>query len=326
VKNDDGTMRIAKVLALFTAMITSITWAQSYPAKSVRVIVPFSAGGATDIVTRLVSQKLGEIWGQQVVVDNRAGAGGNIGGELTAKSAPDGYTLFMTSGSIVTANQHIYRKMPFDPAKDLVAITNVASGPQVLVVTPTFPPRSIKELITLAKARPKEITFASAGFGTQTHLAAENFIYTANIEVLHIPYKGEAPAITDVMAGQVQFATPNLAAAISFVQQGKLRALGVTSKQRSPQLPEVPAIAETLPGFENLGWFGFMAPAGTPREIIDKIYRDTVKALDSPELKSRFEGLGMAPVGNSPGDFAKTIREETAQWGKIVRERKLVVE
>ena len=142
-----------------------MTWAQNYPVKSVRVIVPFSAGGATDIVTRLVSQKLGEMWGQQVVVDNRAGAGGNIGGELTAKSAPDGYTLFMTSGSIVTANQHIYKKMPFDPAKDLVAITNVASGPQVLVVTPTFPPRSIKELISLAKARPREITFASAGFG-----------------------------------------------------------------------------------------------------------------------------------------------------------------
>lgn len=319
-------MRIAKVAALLTAMITSMTWAQNYPVKSVRVIVPFSAGGATDIVTRLVSQKLGEMWGQQVVVDNRAGAGGNIGGELTAKSAPDGYTLFMTSGSIVTANQHMYKKMPFDPAKDLVAITNVASGPQVLVVTLTFPPRSIKELIALAKARPKEITFASAGFGTQTHLAAENFIYTAHIDVVHIPYKGEAPAITDVMAGQVQFATPNLAAAINFVKQGKLRALGVTSKERSPQLPEVPAIVETLPGFENLGWFGFMAPAGTPREIIDKVYRDTVKALDSPELKSRFEGLGMAPVGNTPGDFAKAIREESAQWSKIVRERKLIAE
>jgi tripartite-type tricarboxylate transporter receptor subunit TctC len=319
-------MRITKVALLLAAVMTSLAWGQNYPLKPVRVIVPFSAGGATDIVTRLVSQKLGEMWGQQVVIDNRAGAGGNIGGELAAKSAPDGYTLFMTSGSIVTANQHIYKKMPFDPAKDLVPITNVASGPQVLVVTPTFPPRSIKELIALAKARPREITFASAGFGTQTHLAAENFIYTAHIDVLHIPYKGEAPAITDVMAGQVQFATPNLAAAISYVKQGKLRALGVTSKERSQQLPAVPAIAETLPGFENLGWFGFMAPAGTPREIIDKIYHDTVKTLDSAELKNRFEGLGMAPVGNSPGDFAKAIREETARWGKIVRERKLMVE
>jgi tripartite-type tricarboxylate transporter receptor subunit TctC len=320
-------MRVIKLLILTGAMlVATFAWAQSYPAKSVRVVVPFSAGGATDIVTRVIGQKLGEIWGQQVVVDNRAGAGGNIGGELVAKAAPDGYTLFMTSGSIVTANQHIYKKMPFDPAKDLVAITNVASGPQVLVVTTSFPPKSIKELISLAKARPKEIAFGSAGFSTQTHLAAENFIYTAGIDVLHVPYKGEAPALVDVMAGQVQFATPNMAAAINFIQQAKLRALGVTSKQRSPQLPNVPAIAETLPGFENLGWFGFMAPAGTSREVIDKVYRDTAKALEAADVNSRFEGLGMAPVGNTPAEFAKAIREETERWAKIARERKLVVE
>jgi tripartite-type tricarboxylate transporter receptor subunit TctC len=320
-------MRVIKLLILTGAMlVATFAWAQSYPAKSVRVVVPFSAGGATDIVTRVIGQKVGEIWGQQVVVDNRAGAGGNIGGELVAKAAPDGYTLFMTSGSIVTANQHIYKKMPFDPAKDLVAITNVASGPQVLVVTTSFPPKSIKELISLAKARPKEIAFGSAGFSTQTHLAAENFIYTAGIDVLHVPYKGEAPALVDVMAGQVQFATPNMAAAINFIQQAKLRALGVTSKQRSPQLPNVPAIAETLPGFENLGWFGFMAPAGTSREVIDKVYRDTAKALEAADVKSRFEGLGMAPVGNTPAEFAKAIREETERWAKIARERKLVVE
>jgi tripartite-type tricarboxylate transporter receptor subunit TctC len=300
--------------------------AQSFPTKPVRIIVPFAAGGAADTVTRVLSQKLTEIWNQQVVVDVRAGAGGNIGGELAAKAAPDGYTLFMTSGSIVTANQHIYKKMPFDPAKDLVAITNVASGPQVLVVTPTFPPKSVKEFIALAKARPREITFGSAGFGTQTHLAAENFIYTTHIDVVHIPYKGEAPALIDVMAGQVQFATPNMAAAINFIQQGKLRALGVTSKKRSPQLPDVPAIAETLPGFENIGWFGLMAAAGTPREIIDKVHRDTVKALESSDIKSRFDGIGMAPVGNSQADFARAIRDETEHWARIVRERKLVVE
>ncbi len=320
-------MRVIKLLILTGAMLlVTFARAQSYPAKSVRVVVPFSAGGATDIVTRVIGQKLGEIWGQQVVVDNRAGAGGNIGGEIVAKAAPDGYTLFMTSGSIVTANQHIYKKMPFDPAKDLIAITNVASGPQVLVVTASFPPQSIKELIALAKARPKEIAFGSAGFSTQTHLAAENFIYTARIDVLHVPYKGEAPALVDVMAGQVQFATPNLAAAINFIQQAKLRALGVTSKQRSPQLPNVPAIAESLPGFENLGWFGFMAPAGSSREVVEKIYRDTVKALEAADVKARFEGLGMAPVGNTPAEFAKAIREETERWAKIARERKLVVE
>ena len=312
--------------ALFLFFASLHTFAQNYPSKPVRVIVGFSAGGANDIVARVVGQKLAEIWGQQIAVDNRAGAGGNIAGELAAKAAPDGYTLFMTNGTIVTANQHIYKKMPFDPARDLVAITNVASGPQVLVVTPSFPPKTIKEFIALAKARPHEITFGSAGFSSQTHLAAENFSNTARIDVVHIPYKGEAPALVDVMSGQLQFATPNLAAAINFVQQGKLRALGVTSKKRSPQLPDVPAIAETVPGFENIGWFGLVVATGTPKEVIDKIYRDTVKALEAPDVKGRFEGLGMDPVGNSPADFAKAIREETERWAKIVRERKLVVD
>ncbi len=312
------------VLAL--VLLSTFAFAQGYPSKPVRIIVPFPAGGATDIVTRVLAQKLTEAWSQQVIVDIRAGAGGNIGGELAARAAPDGYTLFMTSGSIVTANQHIYRKMPFDPAKDLVAITNVASGPQVLVVTTAFPPRTIREFIALAKARPREIAFGSAGFGTQTHLATENLIFTTGIDVLHVPYKGESLALTDVIAGQVQFATPNLAAAINYIQQGKLRALGVTSGRRAPQLPEVPAIAESLPNFENLGWFGLMAPTGTPRDVIDKIHRDTEKVLALADIKSRFDGLGMAPVGNSPADFARAIREETERWAKIVRERKLVVD
>ena len=320
-------MRVLQLLALCAASLTAASAAaQSYPGKSVRVIVPFAAGGATDIVARVVAQKLGETWGQQVVVDNRAGAGGNSGGELAAKSTPDGYTLFMTSGSIITANQHIYKKMSFDPAKDLVPVINVANGPQVLIVTPTFPPKTVKELIALAKAHPREISYGSAGFGSQTHLAAENFLYAAKIEIVHIPYKGEAPAIVDTMAGQVPFSTPNLAAAINYVQQKKLRALGVTSKQRSPQLPDVPAVAETVPGFENLGWFGFVVPTGTPKDVIDKIYRDTAKALEAPDIKSRFEGLGMAPVGSNPAEFGKYIREETERWAKIVRERKLQVD
>ncbi len=320
-------MRLVGISVLCAGVLVAASAAaQNYPGKPVRIIVPFAPGGATDIVTRVVAQKLNEIWAQQVVVDNRAGAGGNIGGELAARSAPDGYTLFMTSGSIVTANQHIYKKMPFDPAKDLVPVTNVASGPQVLVVTPTFPPKTVKEFIDLAKARPRQISYGSAGFGSQTHLAAENFLYTAKIEVIHVPYKGEAPALVDTMAGQVPFSTPNLAAAINYIQQNKLRALGVTSKQRSPQLPNVPAVADTLPGFENLGWFGFMVPAGTPAPVIDKIYRDTAKALEAGEIKARFEGLGMAPVGNAPADFTKYVREETERWARIVRERKLQVD
>jgi tripartite-type tricarboxylate transporter receptor subunit TctC len=313
----------ALLLAAFTTVNAS---AQAYPSKPVRVIVPFSAGGATDIVTRVVAQKLYEIWGQTVVVDDRAGASGNIGGEIAAKSNPDGYTLFMTSGSIVTANQHLFKKMPFNPEKDFLPITNVASGPQFVVVNPSFAAKTVKDFIALAKAKPRSITLGSAGFGTQTHLAAENFAYAAGIDILHVPYKGEAPALTDLLGGQINFVTPNLAAAIGFVNQGKLRALGVTSKQRLRQLPDVPAVAETLPGFENLGWFGFMVPTGTPKAIIDKVYRDTAKALESPEVRGRFEQLGMEPVGNRPEAFGKYIKEETLRWGKIVAARKLQIE
>ncbi|MBI2293460.1 MAG: tripartite tricarboxylate transporter substrate binding protein [Betaproteobacteria bacterium] len=299
--------------------------AQNYPTKPVRIIVPFSPGGATDIVTRIVAQKLTEIWDQTLVVDNRAGAGGNIGGELAAKATPDGYTLFMPSGSVVTANQHMYKKLNWNPEKDLVAITNVASGPQIVAVNPSFAAKSIKELIALAKAKPGAITFGSAGIGTQTHLAAENFAYTADINVVHVPYKGEGPALVDLVAGQINFLTPNLSAAIGFVKQGKLRALGVTSRQRAPQLPDVPAVAESLPGFENLGWFGLAAPAGTPKAVIEKVHRDVVTVLNNADVKRRFEDLGMAPVGNTPAEFARAIKAESVRWGKVIAQRKLTL-
>jgi tripartite-type tricarboxylate transporter receptor subunit TctC len=319
-------MRIGIWIALPAAIfMAGAAHAQTYPAKPVRVIVPFPPGGATDLVARLLAQKLTETWGQQVVADNRAGAGGNIGAELAAKAPPDGYTLFMTSGSIVTANQHMYKKLAWNPEKDLVAITNVASGPQIVAVNPSFPAKNIKDMIAIAKAKPGAITFGSAGVSSQTHLAAESFLFAAGINAVHIPYKGEGPAIVDLVAGQIIFATPNLSAAIGFVQQGRLRALGVTSKQRSSQLKDVPAIAETLPGFENLGWFGLMAPTGTPPAVIDKVYRDTVKALEGADLRKRLDDIGMAPVGNAPADFAKAIREESLRWGKVIRERKLEV-
>ncbi|MGH8668926.1 MAG: Bug family tripartite tricarboxylate transporter substrate binding protein [Burkholderiales bacterium] len=319
-------MRFVKWFVFVAAAIAPLpAYAQAYPAKAVRIIVPFSPGGATDIVTRLLAQKLTEMWDQQVVADNRAGASGNIGGELVAKSPADGYTLLMTSGSIVTANQHMFRKLNWNPEKDLVAITNVASGPQVVAVHPSFPAKGVRGLIEIAKARPGEITFGSAGIGTQTHLAAENLVHTAAINAVHIPYKGEAPAMVDLISGQIVFLTPNLSAAIGYVQQGRLRALGVTSRKRAPQLPDVPAVAETLAGFENLGWFGLMAPAGTPATVIDKVYRDTAKALEGADLRKRFDDIGMAPVGNAPADFGKAIREESARWVKIIRARKLEI-
>ena len=300
--------------------------AQNYPTRPVRVVVPFSPGGATDIVTRVVAQKLNGEWKQTVVVDNRAGASGNIGADIVAKAPPDGYTLLMTSGSIVTANAHMFRgKLSYDPAKDLVAVTNVASGPQAIVVHPSQSAKTLKEFIAKAKAKPRGMTFGSAGVATQTHLAAENFIYTAGIDLVHVPYKGEGPAVADLVGGQIDMVTSNLSAAIGFAKTGKLRLLGVTSKERVRQLPDVPAAAETLPGFENLGWFGFMAPAGTPKAVIDKIYRDTAKVLKAPDIVARFEQLGMVPVGNSPAELEADIKEESVRWAKIIKERKLEV-
>jgi tripartite-type tricarboxylate transporter receptor subunit TctC len=317
---------MVKWIAVAVTLVATSAAAQNFPTKPVRIIVPFAPGGATDIVTRILAQKLTESWNQTIVVDNRAGAGGNIGGELAAKSPADGYTLFMPSGSVVTANQHIYKKMPFNAEKDFTAITNVASGPQIVVVANNAPVKSVKELIALAKSNPKSITFGSAGFGTQTHLAAENFLYSAKIEANHIPYKGEGPALADLAGGQIQLLTPNLSAAIGFVTAGKIRALAVTSKQRVPQVPNVPTVAETVPGFENLGWFGLVAPTGTPSTIINKVHADTVKALQSADIKKRFSELGMAPVGNTPAEFARDMKEESARWAKVVRERKLQID
>jgi len=305
------------------ALVPAMAAAQSWPSRPVRMIVPFPAGGATDVVARLLGQKLGEAWGQQVVIENRSGAGGNIGGEAAAHSPADGYTLFMTSGSIVTANPYMYKSLPYDPVNDFVAITNVASGPQVVIVNPDGPFKTLKDLVAYAKANPGKVTFGSAGIGTQTHLAGENFAYSAGVDMTHVPYKGEAYAITDVMGGQISTAVINLSAAINFIKQGKLRALAVTSKERNPQLPDVPAAAETIPGFENAGWFGLLAPTGTPREIVDKVYRDSAKILASDEFRARLEKLAMVPVGNSPADFAAAIRQESEHWAKIIRERKL---
>ncbi len=315
---------VALLLAAAAGAQTAST-GQAYPNKPVRIIVPFAPGGATDIVTRILGQKLTEAWGQTIVVDNRAGAGGNIGADLAAKATPDGYTLFMPSGSVMTANQHMYKKIPFNPEKDFVAITNVASGPQIVAVANSLAAKSVKELVALAKSKPGSITFGSAGVGTQTHLAAENFLYSAGIEATHVPYRGEGPALTDLVGGQIQLLTPNLSAAIGFVNTGKIRALAVTSKQRASQVPNIPTVAETIPGFENLGWFGLVAPTGTPKAVIDKLHADTVKALQTADIKKRFDELGMAPVGNTPAEFAKAMKEESARWAKVVRERKLAV-
>jgi tripartite-type tricarboxylate transporter receptor subunit TctC len=319
-------MRLAKLATLAaTVFFAAAVQAQSWPTKPVRFIVPFPPGGATDISARMLGQKLQETWGQSVLIENRGGAGGGVGAAEAARATPDGYTLFFPSGSVVTANQHIYAKMNYDPEKDFVPITNVVSGPQVLVVPAKSPYKSIKELIDAAKAQPGRLTFGHAGIGSQTHLAGENFVNTAKIDAIAVPYKGEGPGLAGLVGGDTTFFVGNVAAAIGHINSGRARALGVTSKTEAPQLPGVPPIAKTLPGFENTGWFGLVAPRGTPKEIIDKVYRDTKKALESTELKARFYVQGLAPVGNTPEEMGKAMKEETALWARVVKERNIQV-
>ena len=319
-------MRVIQALAVALGLaMAASAWSQVFPAKPVRIVVPFAAGGATDIITRILAQKLTELWGQTVIVENRGGAAGNIGAAEVVKSTPDGYTLLMTSGSIVTANQHIYKNMGFDPAKDLIPITGVASGPQVVVVNPAFAAKTLKELIAMVKAKPGTLNYGHAGIGSQTHLAAENLLYTAGVDMINIPYKGEGPAIADLVAGHINMVTSNLPAAIGFVNQGKLRALAVTSGERIKQLPDVAAARETLAGFENLGWFGLMAPVGTPKDLVDTIHRDTTKVLDTTDIRARLFVQGMGPMINTPEQFTRLIRDETLRWATIVRERRIEV-
>jgi tripartite-type tricarboxylate transporter receptor subunit TctC len=304
------------------ACVSSLAFAQPWPSKPVKIVVPFAAGGTTDVVARQLAQKLQDVWGQSVIVENRTGAGGNIGADLAAKSPPDGYTLLMTSGSIVTANPYMYKDMGFDPVKDLAPITNVASGPQVFVVNNDFPAKDLKEFIAYAKAHPKAINFGSAGVGTQTHLAGESLANAAGIDMTHVPYKGEAAALTDLIGGQIQMVPANFPAALPHVQGKRIRCLAVTSRERHPNL-DCPAAAETIPGFVNEGWWGLMAPAGTPREIIDKVQRDAARVLNTDDFKAKLAQQGVVPVANKPEELAAAIHSESEMWKKVITARGL---
>jgi tripartite-type tricarboxylate transporter receptor subunit TctC len=320
-------MNIRRLLLIVAGLaLAAGAQAQGWPQKPVRFVVPFPPGGATDISARLIAQKLSDLWGQTIVIDNRGGAGGGVGAAEAARAAPDGYTFFFPSGSVVTANQHIYAKLPYNPEKDFVPVTNVVSGPQVLVVPANSPYRSVKDLIDAARAQPGKLTFGHAGIGSQTHLAAENFVNAAKIDAVQVPYKGEGPALAGLVGGDTTFAVTNVAAAMGHIQSGRLRPLGVTSKSEFAQLAGVPPIAKTLPGFENTGWFGIVAPTGTPKEIIQKVYQDTKKALESTEMRARFYVQGLAPVGNTPEEMGRAMKEETALWARVVKERKIKVE
>ncbi|MBL8323616.1 MAG: tripartite tricarboxylate transporter substrate binding protein [Rubrivivax sp.] len=295
----------------------------AWPGKPVRLVVPFAPGGTTDVIGRMLAQKLSAMWGHSVLVENRAGAGGNVGADVVAKSAPDGYTLLMASGSI-TINPSLYRRMPFDTRKDLVPITNVAAGPMLVVVQDASPYKTLKELIALAKAKPGAINFGSAGVGSQVHMAAENFADAAGIDITHVPYKGEAPAYTDLIGGQVQLMVGNFATAAALLGSGRLRALAVTSKQRSPLLPDVPTAHEAgLRNFENSGWFGLLAPAGTPAAVIAKVQADTAKVMGHTETKARLYVQGMAPIANTSAEFARDMDREFERWAQVVKNRRL---
>ena len=308
------------VLAAVLVAAAGCAGAQGYPSQPIKLIVPFTAGGTTDILARTIGQKLGESLRQPVIVDNRPGAGGNIGADLVAKAKPDGYTLVMGTIGTQSINASLYSKMPYDSAKDFAPITLVAIVPNVLVVNPTVPAKSVAELIALAKSKPGALNFASSSTGGSPHLSGEMFKQMAGVDIAHVPYKGSAPAITDLLGGQVQLMFDNLPSALPQVKAGKLRALAVTSARRSPAAPDLPTIAEAgVPGYEVDSWFGILAPAGTPREIVNKLNAEIVKILQMPDVKERLSEQGAVPVGDTPEHFAEHIRKETVKWAKVVK-------
>jgi len=292
-----------------------------FPSKPIRIVVPFPAGGTTDILARAVAQKLTETLGQSVVVDNRPGAGGNIGAELVAKSPPDGYTLLMGTVGTHAINPSLYAKMPYDHVKDFTPVILVAGVPNVLVVNPSVPANSVQELIAYIKANPGKVNFASSGSGTSIHLSGELFKTMAGVSMTHVPYKGSSPALTDLMGGQVQLMFDNLPSSLPQIKAGKLRALAVTSAQRASALPDVPTVAEAgLPGFEASSWFGLLAPAGTPKDVVTKLNAEVAKWLATPEAREKLASQGAIAAGQSPDDFTRHIAAETAKWQKVVKE------
>jgi tripartite-type tricarboxylate transporter receptor subunit TctC len=309
--------------ALLLAMLVSqAALAQAWPNRPVRLLVPFAAGaGINDIMARLVGQHLGAGLGQPAVIENRAGAGGIAGTDAAAKAAPDGYTFLMTNVSLVTS-AYLYPKLPYDPQKDFVPVTLVATSPLMLVVHPSVAARSVQELVALAKANPGRLNFGSGGVGSTPHLSVELFKSAAGIDAVHVPYKGGAPALNDLVAGQISFMIENVPGTLPFVKGGKLRALAITSAQRSPLEPALPTMAESgVLGYEVVGWQGLFAVAGTPPETVARLQTEVAKVLRLPEVRERLAALGAEPVGSTPDEFGAFIRAETTRWGRIIREK-----
>ena len=291
----------------------------AYPQKQIRMVVPFPPGGGTDILARLFGQKMSETLGQQIIIDNRGGAGGTIGTDIAAKAPPDGYTLILVSGSHAI-NPGLYQKLPYDSVNDFAPITQIATSPGILVVNPSLPVKSVKDLIALARAKPGQINYASAGSGTPPHLAGELFKVMAKIDMVHVPYKGNAPAFTDVIGGQVSLIFPTMPSAMPFIKSGKLRPIAVTSAKRSPAAPDIPTIAESgLPGYEATSWYGILAPARTPPQIVARLHEVLVSIIGAPDMKDKLAAQGLDPVGNTPQQFAAVIKSEIVKWAKVVK-------
>ena len=320
-------MRFALGLIGCMALLAGQAPAQSWPARSIRVIVPYPAGGGADFVARVFCRALAETVGQQFVVDNRGGANGNVGSDAAAKSAPDGYTLLVTASTNLTINPSLYRKMPFDVQRDLLPISILATQPTILVVHPTLPARSVKELVAIAKARPGQLNFGSAGAGSSGHLAAELFKMVAGVDRVHVPYKGAGPATADLLGGQIPLMFNNLPPSVALVKTGKLRALAVTGEKRSPAAPDVPTTAEAgYPGVVLTLWNGMLAPAGTPAEIVTRLNAEIIKVARIPEVRDRLTAEGTEAFTTTPAQMAEIMRNETAKWAKVVKAANVALE
>jgi tripartite-type tricarboxylate transporter receptor subunit TctC len=312
---------VLKACALAVLALSAAAQPQVYPAKPIRMIVAYPPGGGTDIVGRMLAQKLSESLGQSVVVENRGGASGNIGTELAARAAPDGYTMLMGNVAPNAINVSLFKDLPFDPIVDFAPVSLVASTPNILVVHPSTPARTVKEVVALARAQPGTLNFASAGVGSSSHLAGELFRILAGADIVHVPYKGAGPAMVDVLSGQVQLYFATMPAAMPHVKPGKLAPVAVTSARRSQALPDLPTIAESgVPGYEASTWYGVLAPARTPSAVVARLHGDIVKILADAALHARMADQGFDPVGSSPEEFGAYIKSEILKWRKVIRD------
>jgi tripartite-type tricarboxylate transporter receptor subunit TctC len=316
----------AAVAALLLSLALCLTAGDAdaqanYPEQPIKIIIGFPPGVAPDVTSRLLGDKLTEAWGKPVVVENVTGASGNIAVERVAKAAPDGYALLMGGNASLVINPNLFAKLPYDPVKDFAYITQIFIVPNILVVRPDVPAKTIQELIALAKAQPGYLIAGHAGIGTSQHLAGELFKIMAGVQIQQVPYRGSTGVIPDLLAGRLNIFFGNITNLLPLIREGKLRAFGITSRKRSPQIPELPTMEELgFPGFEATAWFGLMAPAGTPQPIIDKLHKETVRVLALPDVKGKLEGLGVQLVGSTPAEFLSLVKTELPQWGKVIKE------